>query len=141
MSKLFVINENKEITHDNLYDGFVFFYKKSKDAAIAEAQTMLFSGIIEKGLKYKTQQFLWVDISTNPVYRFINIKNTIGIKKCFLFGVDENEIGLNMKIPVYKLETVNNVDFIKCDAPEVLAKNAKLKSNLWNEIQKSFNLI
>ncbi|MEN9448272.1 MAG: hypothetical protein RJA25_1562 [Bacteroidota bacterium] len=139
MDTFFVLNDKEDFKTDPQYAGNVIFYKKSKDASIAAVQQDLFSKLISKALQLPLQQFLFIDVaSTSP--RFATIHKEIGIKKCFLFGVNENEIGLNATIPFYQLTKIINTDFIKADAPEVLEKDKNKKSKLWQQLLITFNI-
>ena len=71
------------ISIDSDYTGFVIFYKKSKDATIAEIQSALYSKLIENALKLKLQNFLFIDINEQKV-RFSVLKKSTNIQKCFL---------------------------------------------------------
>lgn len=139
MPSYFVLSDNKPIVPDEQYSGYVLFYKKSTDAATASIQDNLFLKLIEQALKLNLNQFLWVDIAKNQT-RFSTIIKNVSVQKCFLFGVSEKEIGLNIDLPLYQLKKIKDIEFIKSDTPEEMEKNKALKSQLWSQLVISFNI-
>lgn len=139
MNSFFVLHNSTSISINSNYAGFVIFYKKSKDAAIDEMQSGLYSKLIENALKLKLENFLFIDINEQKE-RFSVLKKSTEIQKCFLFGVKESEVGINFDIPLYKLITIAAVEFLKVDAPEILEKDKNLKNQLWTQLQISFKL-
>lgn len=139
MPSYFVLSDNKPIVSDEQYSGYVLFYKKSTDAATASIQDNLFLKLIEQALKLNLNQFLWVDIAKNQT-RFSTIIKNVSVQKCFLFGVSEKEIGLNIDLPLYQLKKIKDIEFIKSDTPEEMEKNKALKSQLWSQLVISFNI-
>ncbi len=139
MPSYFVLSDNKPIVPDKQYSGYVLFYKKSTDAATASIQDNLFLKLIEQALKLNLNQFLWVDIAKNQT-RFSTIIKNVSVQKCFLFGVSEKEIGLNIDLPLYQLKKIKDIEFIKSDTPEEMEKNKALKSQLWSQLVISFNI-
>ena len=105
---------------------------------MAEVQSGLLTKLIENGLKLKSENFFFVDINEQKE-RFTVLKKSIEIQKCFLFGVQEKEVGINFDIRLYHLTKVAGVDFLKADAPEILEKDKNLKNKLWTQLQISFN--
>ena len=47
-----------------------------------------------------------------------DLRKSLIIKKCFLFGVSESEIGTNIVIPKYNLNTIAEIQFLKCNLVE-----------------------
>lgn len=139
MSTFFVLSDNKPIVPDEQYSGYVLFYKKSTDTATASIQDNLFLKLIEQALKLNLNQFLWVDIAKNQT-RFSTIVKNVSVQKCFLFGVSEKEIGLNIDLPLYQLKKIKDIEFIKTDSPEDMENNKALKSRLWSQLVISFNI-
>jgi hypothetical protein len=139
MNSFFVLSSDKNIAVDAQYAGYVIFYRKSKDAVVAEIQTSLYTKLIENALKLKLVNFLFIDINTQKV-RFSGIKKALEIRKCFLFGVDEKEVGINFDIPPYHLTALASVEFLKADAPEKLESDKHLKNKLWTQLQTAFKL-
>lgn len=139
MSTFFVLSDNKPIVPDEQYSGYVLFYKKSTDTATASIQDNLFLKLIEQALKLNLNQFLWVDITKNQT-RFSTIIKNVSVQKCFLFGVSEKEIGLNIDLPLYQLKKIKDIEFIKTDSPEDMENNKALKSRLWSQLVISFNI-
>ncbi|HQG37869.1 MAG TPA: hypothetical protein PLK15_01955 [Chitinophagales bacterium] len=139
MSTFFVLSDNKPIVPDEQYSGYVLFYKKSTNAATASIQDNLFLKLIEQALKLNLNQFLWVDITKNQT-RFSTIIKNVSVQKCFLFGVSEKEIGLNIDLPLYQLKKIKDIEFIKTDSPEDMENNKALKSRLWSQLVISFNI-
>jgi hypothetical protein len=139
MSTFFVLSDNKPIVPDEQYSGYVLFYKKSTNAATASIQDNLFLKLIEQALKLNLNQFLWVDIAKNQT-RFSTIIKNVSVQKCFLFGVSEKEIGLNIDLPLYQLKKIKDIEFIKTDSPEDMENNKALKSRLWSQLVISFNI-
>ncbi|MDB5226106.1 MAG: hypothetical protein JWN78_299 [Bacteroidota bacterium] len=137
MNNFFVLKNSGGILVPAEFAGYVVFYKKDKDAAIAEIQRSLLEKMICNGLKLKLENFLFIDISEQPV-RLSELKKTLTLKKCFLFGVKENEIGINFDATPYKILNVSNIEFLKVDAPEILEQKKDLKNRLWEQIQLSF---
>ena len=139
MSRFFVLNSSAIPLIPDAFLGYVIFYKKSKDPAEAEVQMNLMQKLIENGLKLKMDNFLFIDILEHPA-RITALKKQMNLTKCFLFGVQENEVGLNAVIPIYRLVQIASLDVLKSDAPELLEKNSALKSKLWKQLQISFKL-
>ena len=139
MSTFFILNSSDETVLPDVKSDFVIFYKKSKEEAQANIQNELFSKLIINALKLKLEDFLFVDIS-KPFMRFAAIHKNITIKKCFLFGVSEKEVGINFDIPMYNLLSINDIDFIKADTAEKLEADKQLKSQLWNQLVLTFKL-
>jgi len=139
MSTFFVLSDNKPIVPDEQYSGYVLFYKKSTDTATASIQDNLFLKLIEQALKLNLNQFLCVDITKNQT-RFSTIIKNVSVQKCFLFGVSEKEIGLNIDLPLYQLKKIKDIEFIKTDSPEDMENNKALKSRLWSQLVISFNI-
>lgn len=139
MSRFFVLNSSAIPQIPDAFLGYVIFYKKCKDPAEAEIQMKLMQKLIENGLKLKMDNFLFIDILEHPA-RITALKKQMNLTKCFLFGVQENEVGLNAVIPIYRLVQIASLDVLKSDAPELLEKNSALKSKLWKQLQISFNL-
>lgn len=137
MNSFFVLKNTSDITVSPEYSGYVVFYKKDKDPVVVEVQTGLLQKLIANGLKLKLENFLLVDVSEQSV-RLSQLKKTLALKKCFLFGVKENEIGINFDISPYKLLKVSNIEFLKVDAPEVLEQKKDLKNRLWEQMQLAF---
>jgi hypothetical protein len=74
MNAFYVLTPSGKITVSEQYAGYVIFYKKSVENSIAAIQEGLFSKLIENGLKLKIEQFLFIDISTQPE-RISSLKN------------------------------------------------------------------
>ena len=140
MNSFFVLNTPGQVSMNTQYAVYVIFYKKSKDATTAEIQLSLLSKLIENGLKLSTENFLFIDTSSQHA-RISSLKKSLEIKKCFFFGVLEKEIGINIDIPLYQLVEVGETEFLKADAPEMLEKEKLLKNQLWKQLQISFKLI
>ena len=139
MSRFFILNSSDIPQVPEAFSGYVIFYKKSNDPAEAEVQMNLMQKLIENGLKLKMDNFLFIDILEHPT-RITALKKQMDLTKCFLFGVQENEVGLNASIPLYQLVQISSMDILKSDTPELLEKNSALKSKLWKQLQISFNL-
>ena len=139
MNAFYVLTPSGKISVSEQYAGYVIFYKKSVENSIAAIQEGLFLKLIENGLKLKIEQFLFIDISTQPE-RISSLKKSIDIQKCFLFGVKESQVGINFDIPLYTLITVGETEFLKADTPEVLEQEKQLKNQLWKQLQISFKL-
>ncbi|MFN8238533.1 MAG: hypothetical protein U0T77_10220 [Chitinophagales bacterium] len=139
MSSFFVLNSTAIPFIPESFSGAVIFYKKSKEPAVAEAQMGLMQKLIENGLKLSMENFLFIDILEHPV-RITALRKHANLTRCFLFGVLENEVGLNASIPLYQLVQLASMDILKSDAPEILEKNSALKSKLWKQLQISFKL-
>lgn len=137
MNSFFVLHTTSNPSAEETYSGYVVFYKKSKDASVAEVQTGLLTKLIENGLKLKSENFLFIDMNEQKI-RFSVLKKSFEIQKCFLFGVQEREIGINFDIPVYHLTRIAGIDFLKADAPEILESDKNLKNKLWTQLQISF---
>lgn len=139
MKSFFLLNDENEIKVNENFAGYLIFYHKNQDPAVAEIQLNLFSKLIENGLKLKMDNFLVVDFSSNKNRLSTYIKK-LNISKCFLFGVSQGEIGINVEIPMYNLTTVGTIEFLKADAPEKIETSKNLKSGLWTQLQLSFKL-
>jgi hypothetical protein len=140
MNSFYLLTPSGQIAVSDQYAGYVIFYKKSAENSIAAIQENLFLKLIENGLKLKMEQFLFIDI-TNRQERISSLKKSIDIQKCFLFGVNEKQIGINFDIPLYTLTTVGTTEFLKADTPEVLEQEKQLKNQLWKQLQIAFKLI
>lgn len=138
MATYFIIGGEEKTEVDEMFSGYVVFYKKNVEASIAAIQRELFSKLIENALKLDLKQFLFIDTNFGK-HRFASLVKNIEIQKCFLFGVDESEIGINSNIPMYHLVKLNNIDIIKADAPEILENDKQKKSKLWQELLITFN--
>ncbi len=139
MDSFFILNSSGKISTAENYAGFVIFYKKSKDVEIAEIQINLYLKLIENALKLKMENFLFIDVNEHKE-RFSSLRKSISIQKCFLFGVEESEIGINFKIPMYQLTQFSEIEFLKVDTPELLEQNKNMKNKLWVQLQISFKL-
>ncbi len=139
MQPLYVLNTQSDLVVPDKFSGYIVFYKKSKEQHVADVQLGLFQKLIENGLKLSLSNFLLVDIFQYPV-RISVLKKNLTFHKCFLFGVKENEVGLNFNLPLYKHIYFSEIDFIKSDAPEVLEQDKNLKNKLWIQLQSAFNL-
>lgn len=139
MNSFFVLNSTTSLSVSEQYAGCVIFYKKSKEADVAAIQANLFSKLIENALKLSLDNFLFIDISDRKE-RFSKIRKEMDVKKCFLFGVNEIEVGINFDIPSYELITISDIEFLKTDAAEVLEREKHLKNKLWVQLQISFKL-
>jgi hypothetical protein len=137
MNSFFVLPTTTNLSAGASYSGYVIFYKKNKDASVAEVQIGLLTKLIENGLKLKSENFLLIDLNEQKE-RFSVLKKSIGIQKCFLFGVQEREVGINFDVPVYHLTRISGIDFLKADAPEILENDKNLKNKLWIQLQISF---
>ncbi len=137
MADFYILNSSApDITINEHFQGYVIWYKKNKDTSIAEVQASLFSKLIVNALKLREDNFLLIDIY-QPV-RLSELKKSIKMTKCFLFGVKESEIGINFDISSYKLTAVAGIEFLKVDAPEILEQDKGLKNKLWEQLQLSF---
>ena len=139
MNSFFVLNKSQQISTTEHYAGYVIFYKKSEEESVAQIQTNLYTKLIENALKLKLDNFLFIDVSKQKE-RFSELKKSVAIEKCFLFGVNEKEVGINFDIPLYQLTTITSIEFLKVDAPEILEVDKKLKNLLWTQLQISFKL-
>ena len=139
MSTFFIWNGNKPTDLEISYPNYILFYKKSKEATIATIQDNLFSKLIEQALKLNKNQFLWVNVAAENT-RFSTILKNNPVQKCFLFGVTEKEVGLNMTLPLYQLQKLKDIEFLKVDAPETLEQDKLLKSKLWSQLVISFKI-
>jgi len=139
MSTFFLLSEDKNMVVGAQFAGYVVFYRKSNNISDMEVQNSLFSKLIENALKLKLEQFLFVDLNAKT-QRFSVINKAVEVRKCFLFGVSEREVGLNMDIPLYQLMNVSNIEFLRADAPEVLENDKHKKSQLWQQLQLAFKL-
>ncbi len=141
MNDFFVLNNgNDETVVNEQFAGYVVFYKKSKEEKIAEIQSNLLNKLIQNALKLNLDNFLFIDLNTQKI-RLASLRKSIKIEKCFLFGVQEAEIGTNIVIPNYQLILVADIQFLKVDAPEKLEQNKPLKNQLWEQLQISFKLV
>lgn len=140
MDNFYVLNKSVDFTNVNEYfAGYVLFFKKSKDEKTVEIQLSLLNKLIQNALKLNVDNFLFIDLNTQNV-RLATLRKSIKIEKCFLFGVQEAEIGTNIVISNYQLKSVADIQFLKVDAPEKLEQNKTLKNKLWEQLQISFNL-
>ena len=141
MNNYFILNNAKEqIDISENFAGYVIFYKKNKDENVAAIQLNLFQKLIENALKISLENFLFVDLNAQKI-RFSDCRKSLQVAKCFLFGVTESEIGLNIVLANYQLQTINDIEFLKIDSPEKVEQNTKLKTQLWQQLQISFKLI
>jgi hypothetical protein len=132
------MNETKGFESLENFAGYVIFYRKSREEKIAQIQVNLMEKLILNGLKLNLDNFLFIDLNSNPL-RISKLKKQIPLKKCFLFGVKESEIGINFDVNAYQLITVSGIQFLKADAPEILESDKNLKNKLWAQLQISFN--
>jgi hypothetical protein len=139
MNDFFILNKPYSFEVNPEFSGFIIFYKKSSVEKDAEIQLNLLNKLIQNALKLSLEQFLLIDLNTQKV-RLSDLRKSLVIKKCFLFGVNESEIGTNIVISKYKLNTVAEIQFLKADAPELLEQNKTLKNQLWEQLQIAFNL-
>jgi hypothetical protein len=139
MDEFYVLNRQDALQLPEKYEGYVIYYKKSKDEKTALIQQNLFVKLIENALKLSTQNFLFADVSSGTL-RLSEIQRSAPVKKCFLFGVNEREIGTNFDANSYRLTTVSGIQFLKADAPEIIESDKNLKNKLWTQLQLSFNI-
>jgi hypothetical protein len=139
MNDFFVLSDGKQLTVPQAFEGYVIFFRKSKEENVAVTQMGLMQKLIENGLKLSLDSFLFVDLNQASL-RISEIQKKMTIKKCFLFGVKESEIGINFDVNAYQLTTVSEIQFLKADAPEVLDSDKNLKNKLWTQLQISFNI-
>jgi len=139
MNDIFILNNNNEISVKEDFLGYIVFFRKSKDEKINEIQLNLLHKVIQNALKLSLDNFLFIDLNEQKV-RLSELKKSFKVEKCFLFGVNESEIGTNIVIPNYQLNTVAEIQFLKIDAPEKIEQNKTLKSQLWEQLQISFKL-
>ena len=140
INEFFVLQNNDNITVKEEFSGFLVFYKKSKDEKTAEIQHNLFAKLIQNGLKLSLDNFLFIDFNDQKV-RLTTIRKSFKIEKCFLFGINEAEIGINIVIPNNQFTTVADIEFLKTDSPEKLEENSVLKTKLWNQLKISYKII
>lgn len=141
MNNFFVLNNNNNnVTVDENFAGYVVYFKKSKDEKVAEIQLNLLNKLIQNALKLSLTQFLFIDFNTQKI-RLSALRKSMEINKCFMFGVNESEIGINIAISNYQLNSIADIEFLKVDAPEIIEKNTKLKTQLWQQLQISFKIV
>lgn len=141
MDNFYVINNQIDFIKVNEnFAGYIVFFKKSIDTKVADVQMNLLHKLIQNALKLELDNFLFIDLNTNKVH-LTALNKLHNVNKCFLFGVDENEIGTNIAIPYYQLNKIAGIDFLKVDTPEKLEQNKSLKNKLWEQLQISFNLV
>lgn len=139
MDEFYVLSAQAPVNTPENYKGYVIFFRKNKDAAIANVQLNLLHKLIQNALKMELGDFLFADLNEHPLRISVLLKNA-AVLKCFLFGVEEKEAGINFDLPMYQLITVAGIEFLKADAPETLEHNKNLKNKLWSQLQISFNL-
>lgn len=141
MNNFFVLNNsNENIAVNENFAGYIIFFKKNKDDNIASIQLNLLIKLIENALKLSLDNFLFVDLNTQKV-RLSELRKLIKVNKSFLFGVNESEIGINIAISNYQLNSIADIEFLKADALEIIEKNTKLKAQLWQQLQISFKIV
>lgn len=139
METYFIWNASEMPALPEQYAGYVICYRKNEDAAKATEQAHLFQKLIRNGLKLTEANFLFIDLNEHKI-RLSDLQKSVPLSKCFLFGVQEKEAGIHADLPPYQLVEFNGIDFIKCDAPEILEQHKNLKNKLWTQLQLSFKL-
>jgi len=140
MNDFFVLNNTHNITVKHDFSGNVIFYKKSKEQSVVEIQHNLLDKLIQNALKLSLDNFIFVDLNEQKI-KLHELRKMATVEKCFLFGVNESEIGTNIVIPKYQLLTIAAIQFLKIDAPEIIESNKNLKSKLWEQLQIAFKLV
>lgn len=140
MDNFFVLNHvNNEFNVEGDFAGYVIYYRKSTDIKVAEVQLNLLNKLIQNALKLTLSHFLFIDLNTQNI-RLSVLRKTLDVNKCFLFGINESEIGINFNIPDYKIKTIAGIEFLKIDIPEKIEQDAKLKTQLWKQLQILFKI-
>lgn len=139
MEEFYVLNDRAPVIVPENFKGYVIFFRKNKDTEMANVQLNLLHKLIHNGLKMEVSDFLLADLNEHPL-RISVLQKNVSVLKCFLFGVEEKEVGMNFDAPMYQLITVAGIEFLKADAPETLEQNKNLKNKLWSQLQTSFNL-
>jgi len=140
MNDFYILNNAHTITAKQDFSGNIIFYKKSKQQNVAETQHNLLDKLIQNALKLSLDNFIFIDLNEQQI-KLHELRKIAKVEKCFLFGVNESEIGTNIVIPNYQLVNVADIQFLKIDAPETIDANKNLKSKLWEQLQIAFKLV
>lgn len=140
MNDFYILNNAHTITAKQDFLGNIIFYKKSKQQNVAETQHNLLDKLIQNALKLSLDNFIFIDLNEQQI-KLHELRKIAKVEKCFLFGVNESEIGTNIVIPTYQLVTIAAIQFLKIDAPETIEANKNLKSKLWEQLQIAFKLV
>ncbi len=140
MNDFYILNNAHTITAKQDFSGNIIFYKKSKQQNVAETQHNLLDKLIQNALKLSLDNFIFIDLNEQQI-KLHELRKIAKVENCFLFGVNESEIGTNIVIPNYQLVNVADIQFLKIDAPETIEANKNLKSKLWEQLQIAFKLV
>ena len=140
MNDFYILNNAHTITAKQDFSGNIIFYKKSKQQNVAETQHNLLDKLIQNALKLSLDNFIFIDLNEQQI-KLHELRKIAKVENCFLFGVNESEIGTNIVIPNYQLVNVADIQFLKIDAPETIDANKNLKSKLWEQLQIAFKLV
>lgn len=140
MNDFYILNNAHTITVKQDFSGNIIFYKKSKQQNVAETQHNLLDKLIQNALKLSLDNFIFIDLNEQQI-KLHELRKIANVEKCFIFGVNESEIGTNIVIQNYQLVKIADIQFLKIDAPETIEANKNLKSKLWEQLQIAFNLV
>jgi hypothetical protein len=82
----------------------------------------------------------FVNIYEHNSLSYQDLHAQFSTKKILLLGVSARQLGLPFEIPLFQVQNFQNLPFILCPRLEEIQLNRELKRQLWNSLQKIFNI-
>jgi hypothetical protein len=88
-----------------------------------------------------TEDAALVDLEQNPSLHYSELNRTIAVEKIIFFSVDPAQIGLHLKLPLYKCTIWNDINILCAEGLEQIAADKNKKALLWRELQLMFKML
>lgn len=117
----------------------LFVAKDSENKFLADSQMKFLNDLLNAcNLTMADIAFMNIYKKSDVSYR--DLAKQISPKKVLLFGVDAQELDLPFEIPFFQIQNFQEQVYIVCPSLEELQLNKELKKQLWNCLQKVFNI-
>ncbi len=131
--KLYIIP--KEVNMPQNSNGLALIIMKYEDEKVIQNSLEMLQKLIEGGLNLKFSETLVMQITEKEKFKLPN-----SINKVFLFGVQPQQIGLNVNSLRNKTMRINHQSIVCTDETALMINDGAKKKAFWTEISKIFKV-
>jgi hypothetical protein len=140
-------NENLKITKPQPIIDFlgdnkqqILFVAKDNGNKFLADDHMKFLNDILTACNLTMADVAYVNIYEKKNLTYSNLQKQMHPKKILLFGVTAKELDLPFEIPLFQVQNFHEQVYVICPSLKEMQLNMELKKQLWNCLQKIFNL-